>query len=286
MSNSNNNRMIVFASIIGAILATSILALNPSTITNAGAQLYEDQYGYDEYLKKSSHTDIQKINCVNSNINVNGIDITRIPQDNAAIAAGENEGTAVEGANTQNGNGLDGINFERNLVNICANVNVNKQIKVSPPTVLTNLDLAVANINDDDVSIRLGNGDGTFTSTAPDVTVGNVPSSIAVGLFNADSNLDLAVANRGDDDVSIRLGNGDGTFTSTAPDVTVGDEPSSIAVGLFNADSNLDLAVANFVDDDVSIRLGNGDGTFTSTAPDVTVGDAPISIAVGDFDNT
>ena len=47
MSNSNNNRMIVFASILGAILATSILALNPSTITNAGAQMYGDQYGYD-----------------------------------------------------------------------------------------------------------------------------------------------------------------------------------------------------------------------------------------------
>ena len=41
MSNSNN-RMIVFASILGAILATSILALNPSTITNAGAQMYGD----------------------------------------------------------------------------------------------------------------------------------------------------------------------------------------------------------------------------------------------------
>ena len=56
MSNSNN-RIIVFASILGAILATGILALNPSTITNAQAQMYENQYdtryndnryGYDD----------------------------------------------------------------------------------------------------------------------------------------------------------------------------------------------------------------------------------------------
>jgi hypothetical protein len=151
--------MIVFASILGAILATSILALNPSTITNAqaipyGSEYYDDrhsygdQYGYDSnyyrddnrysYDKKDSKSygDIQKISCVNSNINVNGIDITQIPQDSAGVAA-TNEGGAAEGANTQNGNGLDKINFDRNLVNICANVNSNDQLKVEPPETAT-----------------------------------------------------------------------------------------------------------------------------------------------------
>jgi len=150
--------MIVFASILGAILATGLLALNPSTLTgNAEAQSYgykdpyyseygykdpysyednyykdDNRYGYDnKYPKKSSHVDIQKIKCVNSNINVNGIDITQIPQDNTAIAAA-NEGEDATGA--QNGNGLaDRINFERNLVNICINVNDNEQVKVTPP---------------------------------------------------------------------------------------------------------------------------------------------------------
>ncbi len=37
-------------------------------------------------------------------------------------------------ANTQNGNGLaDRINFDRNLVNICVNVNENEQIRVTEP---------------------------------------------------------------------------------------------------------------------------------------------------------
>jgi hypothetical protein len=136
MSN-NNNRMIVFASILGAILATSILALNPSTITNASAQPYGDQYGYDNnnYQKKSSHVDIQKINCVNSNVNINGVDVTEVPQDSiGAAAANEGDGATADAAITQNGNGLaDRINFERNLVNICVNVNDNEQLKVSPP---------------------------------------------------------------------------------------------------------------------------------------------------------
>ena len=41
---------------------------------------------------------------------------------------------STDAANTQNGNGLaDRINFERNLVNICVNVNANEQVKVTPP---------------------------------------------------------------------------------------------------------------------------------------------------------
>jgi len=60
-----------------------------------------------------------------------------------------------------------------------------------------NLDLAVANNGDNDVSIRLGNGDAFFPFRN-DFEVGDAPSSIAVGLFNADSNFDLAVANSDD----------------------------------------------------------------------------------------
>ena len=134
---------IVVVSIL--LVATSLLALNPSMIGNAQGQMYDNQYrhdnsyyqednryGYDNHQKKSSQGDIQKIKCVNSNINLNGIDITEIPQDNTALGAA-NEG-GQEAANTQNGNGLaDRINFERNLVNICANVNVNDQLKFEEP---------------------------------------------------------------------------------------------------------------------------------------------------------
>ena len=39
-----------------------------------------------------------------------------------------------DAANTQNGNGLaDRINFDKNLVNVCVNVNDNEQSKITPP---------------------------------------------------------------------------------------------------------------------------------------------------------
>jgi hypothetical protein len=59
---------------------------------------------------------------------VNGIDITQIPQDDTALAATNEAGP--DRANTQNGIGLaDRINFDRNLVNICVNVNLNEQVR-------------------------------------------------------------------------------------------------------------------------------------------------------------
>jgi len=62
----------------------------------------------------------------------------------------------------------------------------------------------VANWHDDDVSILVNNGDGTF---AADVTygAGTQPFSIAVGDLDADGDLDLAVANFYSENVSILL---------------------------------------------------------------------------------
>ncbi|NES91229.1 MAG: DUF4347 domain-containing protein, partial [Okeania sp. SIO2B9] len=108
-----------------------------------------------------------------------------------------------------------------------------------------NLDLATANGLSNDVSVLLGNGDGTFAAPT-NFAVGDNPLSIAVGEFNGDGNLDLATANVLSDDVSVLLGNGDGSFAAPT-NFAVGDNPLSIAVGEFNGDGNLDLATANYI---------------------------------------
>ncbi len=70
------------------------------------------------------------------------------------------------------------------------------------------LDLAVANSSSHDISVLLGNGDGTFQAarrfgggTSP------TPFSVAVGDFNGDGAFDLAVANRYLNEVSVLINN-------------------------------------------------------------------------------
>ncbi len=142
-------------------------------------------------------------------------------------------------------------------------------------------DLVTANEAGDDVSVLIGNGDGTFVTPAPTYPVGGLAFAVAVGDFNGDGKLDLVVVNQGDDDVSILLGNGDGTFQSQQP-YAVGAQPTSVAVGDLNGDGVPDLAVANGSDDTVSILLGKGDGTFQTPTTEA-VGSQPDSVAVADF---
>ena len=140
-----------------------------------------------------------------------------------------------------------------------------------------------------ELTILLGNGDGTFTATAVSPPTGSGPDSVAVGDFNGDGIPDLAVANDYDFTVTILLGNGDGTFTPTAVSPATGNTPISLAVGDFNGDGKADLAVANNNNGKagtVTILLGNGDGTFTPVATSPATGTDPFSVAVGDFKGT
>ena len=152
-------------------------------------------------------------------------------------------------------------------------------------------DLAVANYGSNDVSIFLGNGDGTFQNPVT-YAVGSDPVALVTGDFTGDGRTDLAVANEGSfdsdgklipgtGDVSVLLGNGDGTF-QTQNTYAVGSYPVAIVAGDFTGDGRTDLAVANFDDNDVSILLGNGDGTFQNQKT-YAAGSFPRALVTGDF---
>jgi len=95
------------------------------------------------------------------------------------------------------------------------------------------LDLAIVNMDNNDISILLGDGDGGF-GNPQDYAVGSEPYGIVTGDFDKDGFLDLAVTNSGDHDVGVLLGDGDGGF-GDRQDYSVGISPSRIVAGDFNS---------------------------------------------------
>jgi hypothetical protein len=143
------------------------------------------------------------------------------------------------------------------------------------------LDLAVANVFSDNVSVLLGNGDGTF-QRAVNYAAGLNAFSLAVGDFQGDGTRDLAVGNADSHDVSVLLGNGDGTFQTPVNYPVVG-EPRSVVIGDFDGDGLPDLAMTAYFGG-VRVLLGNGDGTFQSAVNyDTGSGSPTLAVAVGDF---
>jgi hypothetical protein len=118
------------------------------------------------------------------------------------------------------------------------------------------IDIVTANWgSNEDVSVLLGNGDGTFQSPQ-NFPAGPANFSVAVGDFNRDGFLDLAVVSPGG--TRVLLGKGDGQFRSTHLSyITAGGFDLSVAVGDFNRDGFPDLAVVGG-SNVVSILLNDG----------------------------
>jgi uncharacterized protein (TIGR03437 family) len=145
------------------------------------------------------------------------------------------------------------------------------------------LDLAVANLFDNTLSVRLGDGTGGFTAAGSPIAVGAGPSSVALGDFNGDDKLDLAVANVGSSTVSVLLGDGTGGFSVAGIPIAMGSGPASVTVADFNGDGKPDLATANYFSNNVSVLLGDGMGGFSTAGSPVAVGTEAISAATGDL---
>jgi hypothetical protein len=143
-----------------------------------------------------------------------------------------------------------------------------------------NSDLAVASSGSNNVTILLGNGNGTF-QPGVNYAVGTAPVHLLVADLNGDGKQDLAVANSGSNNLSVLLGNGNGTF-QPAVNFAAGTSPRWVVVTDFNGDGKLDLASANYSSNDVSRLIGNGSGSF-QPASAIPVGVGPVWLGAADF---
>jgi uncharacterized protein (DUF2141 family) len=165
------------------------------------------------------------------------------------------------------------------------------------------LDMLAAGCNFKDcytgvVTVRTGNGDGTFAGGSYVFGTGGMfPSAPATADVNGDGKLDLIVANcsngcqTGIGTVGVLLGNGDATFQTAVTYGTGGVGALRVIVADVNGDGKPDLVVPNACASSgscptgpgsVGVLLGKGDGTFQAAVAYDSGGYEAESAAVGD----
>ncbi len=180
------------------------------------------------------------------------------------------------------------------------------------------LDLAVVNKDDNNVSILLGKGDGTFTLQPKPFGTDVAPFAVVtLPSISGFSTLDLAVLNQsgtneagmscgmGNGSITFLLGNGDGTFSPPGIQVCLGFAPGAMAVGDLDGDGLVDIAVTSggvpqkgtFVPNPPTCAQGSGTVNIltghtiaTGTVPpgltltSFCAGRSPTGVAMGDLD--
>lgn len=143
------------------------------------------------------------------------------------------------------------------------------------------MDLIVANVASNDVSVLLGAGEGAFESSTR-LQVGRSPTGLAVADVNSDGLLDVLTANSGSHDVSTLLGADGGSYLP-ARSIPCGNNPQAIVALDLSGDGNVDLAVTSRTADSIMILAGKGDATFEEGVS-FPAADAPRALVAGDLD--
>ena len=132
-----------------------------------------------------------------------------------------------------------------------------------------------------EVSILIGNGDGTFQPERR-VLVGPYPSAVALADVNGDGIADLVTTHYTTKEVAIQYGRADGGFT-TGPRFEVDAFPSALVVADLNGDGRPDLLTAHMLNRHVHLHVAQPDGSFKEK-DEFVVGDGPVALAVGEID--
>jgi len=226
---------------------------------------------------------------------------------------GDGKPDLLVGSRSKGPNGLEGVanvligvgdgTFLENGLYVTANAGLNANVALADVNGDGKLDMLASGCAFKDcstgvVTVRTGNGDGTFAGGFYVFgTGGRQPSTPAVADFNGDGKLDLVVANcgsgcqTGTGTVGVLLGNGDGTFQTAVTYGTGGIGAHQVIVADVNGDGKPDLIIPNtgatsqncpYGPGSVGVLLGKGDGTFQPAVVYGSGGDFAYSVAVGD----
>lgn len=150
------------------------------------------------------------------------------------------------------------------------------------------MDLAIAMVSANQVSLLLNDGAGGFQSAPVLVNIGpngKGPIAMAAGDLNKNGTVDLVVVNAFNSTATILIDfNGSG-FTRTTT-ITLAAIPTQVAIGDLNGDSNPDLVFLGQLIDGTGrwyTFINDGVGQFTSVATGLTGGKRPVSLALRDF---
>jgi FG-GAP-like repeat len=147
------------------------------------------------------------------------------------------------------------------------------------------LDVAVANRDDNTISVLLNDGTGVFSSMT--IAVGAEPRAVAIADFDGDEDGDIAVTEHDARTVRI-LSNSANVFSSTAVlSVPANVRPDGIEAADLNGDDIADLAVATSDQtlglNQVTVYLNSG-GSFTGPMAYALGGTNASSVVAADFD--
>jgi len=159
------------------------------------------------------------------------------------------------------------------------------------------LDLAVANLFDNNISILIGQGDGAF-GAATHYDLLYQPAELTAGDLDGDGHVDLAAASyRLTDELigalEILRGVGDGTFQTATTYQTPGQDLRSLAATDLNGDDFPDLVAAHYghsahspytTGGSLLVFLNDGQGLFTGPVS-YAANDGPYRVVAGDFND-
>lgn len=130
------------------------------------------------------------------------------------------------------------------------------------------------------INVKMGNGDGTFTSSGFSSAGGYATATTAADV-NGDGYADLLMTDANYDRVELYLNNAGTGFTYSSA-FGVSYYPYAITTGDFDGDGHKDFAAANYYDYYVTAYYGASDGTF-SNRTDVYVNDQPSGLTARDL---